>query len=313
MTSPTPQARPTVVLPGNYDGVHAGHRALLARGREMADALGASVSALFFDPHPASVLRPGAAPASLTTVTRRSELLRGCGADHVVVRKFDAAFAALSPEAFVNDVLAAELGACGVVVGPDFRFGQGRKGDFAALTTLGRAAGMEAVAVEPVLHDGERVSSSGIRAALEKGRVSLATRMLLRVHDIEGMVVKGDQRGRTLGFPTANLQVDGSLMPADGIYAVVARCLDRPDRPLWHGAASLGVRPTMNAGRSVEVHLLDVNEDLYDRPLRMGFVAHLRKEEKFDSLDALVVQMHADVKAARSILATTPEEVLSWV
>lgn len=295
---------PSVVVPGNHDGVHRGHRALLARAREV----GARVVAYTFDPHPSAVLNPAAAPIPLTTVARRTELLRAAGADEVVVQPFDRDFAALGPEEFVDRILRAKLDARAAVVGPDYRFGRERAG---GIDTL-RAAGIEVHLVDPVLVGGERVSSSGIRTALSAGDVAKATTWLGRVHDVEGVVVRGDQRGRTLGFPTANLRVDPVLAPADGIYAVVVRRLDRTGDLLF-GAASLGVRPQFDAGRSFEVFLLDFEGDLYGERLRVGFVARIRGEERFSSVDALVARMHRDVGECRAQLGAADREHWRWI
>jgi riboflavin kinase/FMN adenylyltransferase len=300
------RGRATVVTPGNHDGVHRGHRALVDRARTMAGPLGAEVAALIFDPHPSAVLAPERAPALLTTVPRRRELLREAGADQVAVQAFDRAFAALSPETFVDRVLVEGLGARGVVVGPDFRFGQRRAGDVARLAALGAERGFEVAVVPPVLDEGERISSSRVRQAVAAGEVEAAARWLTRFHEVTGTVVEGHRRGRQIGFPTANLQVDPTLLPADGVYAVAARRLGGgPAEPLWEGVANLGVRPTFEAGRSVEVHLLDVpaDLDLYGASLRVGFVARLRGERRFDGLDALLAQIQQDVGRGREVLA----------
>lgn len=308
----------SVVTPGNHDGVHLGHRALVETARRLAasDVHAPRVVALTFDPHPLHFVAPDRAPPLLTTPERRAELLRGAGADAVVIRPFDAAFSSLSPEAFVEEVLVRDLGACGVVVGTDFRFGACRAGDVELLETLGARCGMRVVTVSPVTLDGQLVSSSQVRAALARGDVALAARMLTRVHDVERRVVHGDHRGRLLGFPTANLELTGLMPPADGVYAVALRVLDGEPELVsrrWFGVANLGVRPTLNAGRSMEVHVLDFEGDLYDRRLRVGFVQRLRGEQKFGSLDALKAQIARDVDAAREVHANCPAELLTWI
>jgi riboflavin kinase/FMN adenylyltransferase len=311
-------ARRSVVTPGNHDGVHLGHRALIDAARRLAarDAAGLRVVALTFDPHPLHFVAPDRAPPLLTTPERRAELLRGAGADEVAIQAFDTAFSLLTPEQFVDEVLVRELGACAVVVGTDFRFGAGRAGDVELLHTLGQPRGINVVTVSPVTLDGQLVSSSQVRAALARGDVELAARMLTRVHDFERRVVPGDRRGRTLGFPTANLELAGMMPPADGVYAVRVRVLDAapdlPSEPLL-GVANLGVRPTLGAGRSMEVHLLDFAGDLYDRRLRVGFVARLRGEQKFPSIDALRAQIERDVAAARAALEHCEPGLLSWI
>ncbi|MCA9609459.1 MAG: bifunctional riboflavin kinase/FAD synthetase [Myxococcales bacterium] len=284
----------SVVAPGNYDGVHVGHRALLETAREEArDA--ERVTVLTFDPHPSKVLAPLRAPALLTTIERRATLLRRAGADAVEVARFDADFASQSPEAFIEEVLRGRLAARAIVAGPNWRFGKRRAGTADTL----REAGLVVREVSPIELDGGVVSSTRIREALHEGRVEDATRWLGRVHDVGGKVVLGDQRGRTIGFPTANLACEDVLLPADGVYAVVART-DGGD--LLRGVANLGVRPTMDAGRSVEAHFFDFEGDLYDRTLRLGFVSRIRAERRFDGLDALKAQIANDARQARSDL-----------
>jgi riboflavin kinase/FMN adenylyltransferase len=301
-----------VIAPGNYDGVHVGHRRLLARARELASARQLAVRPLIFDPHPAAVLAPERAPAPLTGIPRRSELLLGAGADDVWVQPFDRDYAAQSPEQFVERLLAA--GAAALVVGPDFRFGRGRSGDVTHLTALCEARGCSVHVESPVLLDGERISSSAIRAALAAGELERARRLMGRVHDLEGEVVPGHRRGRTLGFPTANLAAPDVLAPADGVYAVQVRLLDEPGTaPLLAGVANLGLRPTFAAGRSLEVHLFDYDGTLYGRRLRVGFVARIRTERAFESAAALQQQIGADCEAARRHLGEASEEWLRWI
>ena len=317
MSSP----RPSVVTPGNHDGVHLGHRALVAAARQLAAEHGARVLPMFFDPHPTAFFRPDAAPALLTSPARRIALLRKAGADDVAVETFDEAFANQSPEAFVRDVLVGRYAARGVVVGPDFQFGKGRAGDVEVLRTLGDSLGFSVTVVPPVEVGADVVSSTRIRSVLTQGDVAAATALLGRVHDVRGVVVEGHRRGRTIGFPTANLDCEPVLLPADGVYAVVARVLDGSpvddsETRLLRGVANLGVRPTMQAGRSVEVHFFDFDADLYGKALRVGFCARLRAEKKFDGLDALKAQIARDADAARTVLATVtsgPKGPLSWI
>ena len=301
-------SRASVVSPGNHDGVHLGHRALLDAARDLAGDLagddvgdgGPAVTALTFDPHPAQVLAPDRAPPLLTTLERRRVLLKAFGADAVETLRFDRALAEESPETFVTTVLVERLGARGVVVGPDFRFGKGRGGDVETLRALGRVHGFEVREVDPVRIDGAVVSSTRVRAALALGDVEGAARLLGRVHDVGGEVIHGDHRGRTIGFPTANLRCEPVLLPSDGVYAVVAR--EASTGALLRGVANLGVRPTMDAGRSVEAHFFDFAGDLYAQSLRLGFVARLRGERKFDGLDALKAQIARDAADARASL-----------
>lgn len=302
---------PSVVTLGNHDGVHLGHRALLSAARDRATRDGLVVRAVTFDPHPAAVLSPDRAPPLLTTVARRTELLRAFGADEVSVLRFDAGFASLDPAAFATRVLVQELVARTAVVGPDFRFGRGRAGDTAELARLGAAHGFDVITVDPVVLDGDVVSSTRIRQALQAGDVVHATRALGRIHDVDGRVVRGDGRGRSIGVPTANVDCDPVLLPADGVYAVVGRVLD--ERTVLHGVANLGVRPTFAAGRSVEVHFLDVDRDLYDRRIRVGFVARIRAERKFDGIEALKAQIARDVGEARDTLQRASTDDWRWI
>ncbi len=300
-----------MIAPGNHDGVHLGHRALIHSARRHAGARGLSTCALTFDPHPLRFLDPDHAPPMLTTQARRAQLLAKVGADEVLVQRFDAAFAALSPEAFIDAL--TDLGAQALVVGPDFRFGQKRAGDVALLQKLGTTRGFEVLIEEPVLLEGTRVSSTVIRQALREGDVALATRMLGRVHEVEGEVVRGDQRGRTLGFPTANLAPDAVLPPLDGVYSIVARDLNDASGALVQGVANLGVRPTFAAGRSLEAHLFDFDKDLYGHRLRVGFVGRIRGELRFSDLPALRAQIDRDCQTAREQLAACDQESISWI
>lgn len=298
-------ALPSVVVPGNHDGVHVGHIALLQRARALAEVRGARVVALTFDPHPLAFLAPERAPEPLTTIERRVELLRAAGADEVVVARFDASYAGLSAEAWVDGELRERLGACAVVLGADFRFGRGRAGTPSFLREYGATRGLEVVEVDAIgggTH--ERVSSTAIRAALREGDVALAATLLTRPHTCTGEVVEGHKRGRTIGVPTANLAPPREMLPRDGVYAVRVDVLGEPavGREAA-GVANLGVRPTFAAGRSLEVHLLDFEGDLYGRTVRVAFVDRLRDEQRFAGVDALVAQIHRDIAEARARLA----------
>jgi len=310
-----PSPLPSVIAPGNHDGVHLGHQALIARARRHARAHGLRAVALTFDPHPAVVLAPERAPTPLTTLARRRELLLHAGADDVVVLPFTPALAALPPEAFL-DALRAQ-GARGLVVGPDFRFGHGRAGDVALLEGYGQAHGLAALIEPDVRVDGQRVSSTAIREALQAGEVERACTLLGHLPELQGEVVSGQRRGRTLGFPTANLTTEPVQHPADGVYAVVVRVLGEgaaaSQSALRLGVANLGVRPTITAGRSVEVHLFDFDRDLYGARLRVGFAARLRPEERFSSLEALRAQIALDCEAARSTLAASERRLWHWI
>ena len=285
----------SVVTIGNFDGVHRGHQELVRR----ACAHDMPSVGVFFDPHPTAFLAPDRAPALLTEPTRRAELLRAYGLDRVDVRTFDEAFALQAPDAFVRTVLVDAHAAAHVIVGRDFRFGRDRAGDTDALRRLGREHDFEVEEVAPVLHEGSVVSSTRVRECVESGDVVEASALLGRFHETEGVVVRGDQRGRTIGFPTANLQISG-IVPADGVYAVVCRVLDSETSRVY-GVANVGVRPTFRAGRSVEAFLFDFDRDIYGETLRVGWVQRLRGEVRFDGVEALVAQLNDDVAQAKSI------------
>jgi riboflavin kinase / FMN adenylyltransferase len=292
----------SVVVPGNHDGVHIGHQALLAHARDVAAAERLAVVALTFDPHPLVELAPERAPTPLTTIARRVELLRAAGADRVEIAKFDAAYAAQTAEEWVDAQLVRDLGARALIVGPDFRFGRDRGGDLARLEELGRERGFVVdVATEVRLPGtGERVSSTAVRSSLMRGDVTHAAALLGRPHVVDGIVVEGHKRGRTIGFPTANLAPDPILLPLDGVYAVRLQLADGTWRD---GVANLGTRPTFAAGRSLETHLFDFEGDLYGSRVSLAFIERIRDEQKFDGPEALIAQIRRDAETARAVLA----------
>lgn len=295
----------TAVTIGAYDGVHLGHRALLADLRARAEALALSTVVVTFDRHPAAVVRPDSAPKQLTDLEQKLELLASCGIDRTVVIAFDKARAEESAEDFVTEVLVKDLRARLVVVGQDFHFGHGRKGNVALLTELGRRHGFDVVGAA-LTGDGQAISSTRIRNLVAAGDVEAAARLLGRNHEVRGCVVRGDGRGGSeLGFPTANLQLgDDIALPGDGIYAGYHR---RPDGTTHPAAISVGRRPTFYPpGTSpvlVEAHLLEFSEDLYGEEARVSFVARLRDERRFATVEELISQMHADVDAAAQALS----------
>ncbi|MEP9402011.1 bifunctional riboflavin kinase/FAD synthetase [Sphingomonas sp. VNH70] len=291
-----------VVALGNFDGFHAGHQAVVARAVARAHAAGRPAIVATFDPHPRRFFRPDTPPFRLTTLDQRQRLFAAAGADAMLVFAFDAALAGLSAEGFAAERLRDNLGASGVVTGTDFTFGRGRDGDVATLAALGDAHGFVAETVAPV-GDGEGiVSSSRIRDLLREARPREAAALLTRPFAIQGVVEPGAQLGRQLGYPTANLRLGNYLRPAYGIYAVTGRLAD--GRVLT-GAANLGIRPTI-AGDPVELlepHFFDFSGDLYGQVIEVALIDFIRPEAKFDSLDALKVQMAADCVTARAMLA----------
>jgi riboflavin kinase/FMN adenylyltransferase len=316
---------PSVVVIGNFDGVHRGHQAVLRQARGLADAGGLGCVVLTFDPHPSEVLGRGA-PPRLTTLERRVALLRAHGATRVAVEPFTMELAAWSPERFVNELLAARLGTRVVVVGQNFRFGNKRGGDFDALRALGREAGFDAVAAEVAGDDEGPFSSTRVRDAIGAGEVERAAGVLGRPHALSGIVEHGDARGRTIGFPTANLGGVGEMLPPYGVYAVRVSKAEGGDAgsgtgtgtgtgvsaaagggagaEAWGGVMNLGVRPTVGGtALRVEVNLFDFEGDLYGDRLRVELVARLRGEQKFAGIDELRAQIARDAASARETLA----------
>jgi riboflavin kinase / FMN adenylyltransferase len=299
----TPGDRGASVAMGNFDGVHLGHQSVLALAHAGAAELGARFGVVTFEPHPRSFFAPDAPPFRLMTAEARARRLEKLGVEMLYELPFDAALAALTPEAFVFDVLAEGLGVRHVVVGADFRFGKGRAGDADDLTALGAAAGF-GVTLAPLVSDRHGdYSSTAIRAALSEGHPEHAARILGHWHRIEGPVLHGEQRGRAMGVPTANLSMDGLHLPRLGVYAVIVDVLDGPHRGRWPGVASIGVRPTFGGGAAnLEAHLLDFDGDLYGARLSVALVAFQRLELTFDGMDSLAVQMRADLAEARDRL-----------
>lgn len=297
-----------VVPLGNFDGVHRGHQVLLAKAAELARADKRPVTALTFEPHPRAFFVPNTGPFRLTLLPAKARLLAEHGVGAVLAQRFDTAFAALSAEAFVRDVLIGGLGARHVVCGYDFTFGARRGGNAERLREFGAALGFGVEVLDPVMREGEIYSSTGIREALRLGMVEEAADLLGRPWEIEGVVEQGDRRGRTIGFPTANVGLGDHLRPRFGVYAVRAGIEDQ-GRLVWRDAvANLGRRPTVGKlVENFEVHLLDFDGDLYGRTLRAQFVDFIRPEMKFAGLDALKAQIAADAAAARRILAGTTD------
>lgn len=280
----------SVVVIGNLDGVHRGHQAVLRQARVLADERAARLVVLTFDPHPAEIVH-GRVKPRLCTVERRVELLRANGADEVVVEPFTKELASLGPEEFAKDLLVKRLGCEAVVVGENFRFGAHRAGDMSTLRELG----FEVVASEIASDEKGPFSSTRVRNAITAGDLVEATHVLGRPHSLSGVVEHGDKRGRTIGFPTANVGGVTEVLPPYGVYAV--RAYERP------GVMNLGVRPTVDGTKlRIEVHLFDFTGDLYDQPMRVSLFERVREERKFASLDELKAQIAKDAAAARAIL-----------
>lgn len=302
----------TVVIVGNFDGVHRGHRLVIDQARSLA-AGALPVVAVTFDPHPMRVLLPERAPRRLTTMNQRCELLLEAGVDHVLVLGFDRELASWSPEQFVRRVLVDALEAQLVVVGENFRFGSKAAGTTATLAELGKLHGFETVALA-LAGAAHPWSSSLVRQALAEGDVAEAARALGRDHAVLGVVVEGDKRGRALGFPTANVPTDGvTAVPLDGVYAGWLRRLDEPGGIALPAAISVGTNPTFDGVQHrVESYVLDRTDlELYEVLVEVSFVERLRGQERYESVGALVAQMHLDVDKARTILAAGPAPLTS--
>jgi riboflavin kinase / FMN adenylyltransferase len=290
----------SVVALGNFDGVHLGHQAVVRRAVEEGRRRGAKVVAATFDPHPRVVLAPGSEPRLLTTLEMRREELLGYGVDEVWAIRFDETLSRKTPEEFVRDVLVGEIGASAVVVGENFRFGHRAAGDFRELERLMRGFGGEAYAVRVRSEDGEApISSTHIRRLVGEGEVAEAAKLLGRPYVLRGEVVMGDKRGRTIGFPTANVLADPALVvPARGVYAGFVRV----GKDTYAACTNIGVAPTFERRESrVEAYLLGFEGDLYGREVDVSFLQRIREEKRFSGVEELKTQILRDVEAARRI------------
>ena len=291
---------------GNFDGVHLGHQAVIDVARAEARRLGAPLGVVTFEPHPRQHFAPDSPPFRLMSPAARASRLERLGVDVLYELPFDDALASLSAEAFVAEVLDGGLGLRHAVVGRDFRFGYGRAGDPDVLSRLGRTHGFGVSVAPTVALDGD-ISSTRIREALSEGRPGEAARMLGHTHRIEGEVLHGDKRGRELGYPTANLSLDGLHLPRFGVYAVRADVLGGPHRGAYSGAASLGVRPMFGENRpNLETYLLDFDGDLYGERMSVGLTEFLRPEATFPTMEAFLAQMAQDCERARAVLSGPP-------
>ena len=296
--------RGAIIALGNFDGFHLGHQAVAGEAIRWAQGEGRPSIIATFDPHPVRFFRPEVPPFRLTTLEQRQELYLAAGATAMLVFHFDADLAGTSAQDFVTRILIDRLGAHGVVTGADFTFGKGAKGNVDLLGSLGGALGLRSRIVEAVADGGEAVSSSRIREALREGNPQEAARLLTRPFAIRGIVEHGDKRGRTIGYPTANLGVENYLRPKYGIYAVTGRILATGE--VLQGAANIGIRPQFEPPKELlEPFFFDFSGDLYGQEIEIAFHHYLRGEAKFDSLEALIAQMNQDCAEARRLLSSS--------
>ena len=293
-----------IVALGNFDGFHPGHQAVVGRAVALAKAQGSPAIVATFDPHPVRWFKPDVPPFRLTSLDQREQLFAEAGADAMLVFRFGGELAGVSAEDFITDRLIARAGAAGVVTGEDFTFGKGRGGNTSVLAELGSAHGLIVETVGPVDEGGETISSSRIRNALQAGDCATATRLMTRPYAIQGIVQHGDKVGRTIGYPTANIDMRDYLRPRYGIYAVRGRLADGR---VLDGAANLGVRPTFDPPEELlEPYFFDFSDDLYGQQIVVELHAFIRPEAKFDDLEALTAQMERDCGVARDLLSRAP-------
>lgn len=289
----------TVLTIGNFDGVHLGHRALLQRLTAMASAQNLLPAVITFEPHPRDFFSPETAPARLSTLREKLELLADCGVALTCVCHFNARFSKLSAEDFVESILVGKLNAKHIIIGDDFCFGAGRRGDLAMLREAGNRHGFTVEAMSSVMHDGERASSSAVRVALADGNMDRATQLLGRPYSIDGRVVHGQKLGRQFGFATANIRIKHDRPPLMGVFAVEVHGLEGGPH---QGVANLGFRPSADALARplLEVHLFDFSSNIYGAHLNVRFLHKIRNEQKFANFEALKAQIASDVESARS-------------
>lgn len=298
-----PADRGASVAIGNFDGVHIGHQSVIEQARAAGDAIGAPLGVLTFEPHPRQYFAPDAPPFRLMNPEARAHRLEKLGVERLYELNFNAALAGLAPREFAERVIRDGLGLSHVVVGADFCFGKRRAGSAEDLIAFGHDMGFGVTIAQLLEGDDGEVSSTAIRNALSEGRPRDAARMLGHWHRIDGPVIGGEQRGRDLGYPTANMSIEGLHPPKFGVYAVLVDVLDGPHKGHYHGAASLGVRPMFDGeAPNLETFIFDFSGDLYSADLSIALVEYLRPEETFDSLEAFIAQMDADCARARTLL-----------
>ncbi|MBV9905799.1 MAG: bifunctional riboflavin kinase/FAD synthetase [Alphaproteobacteria bacterium] len=294
-----------IVAVGNFDGVHRGHQALIGEARRMAEERHAPLGVLAFEPHPQEFFRPSAESFRLTPFRAKARLIAELGADALFALTFDAQMAEMNAEDFVMEVLVNSLEVGAIVVGRDFQFGKGRAGNTTMLSYMGAMEGFGVTVFDPVIaHDTAKISSTEIRDALKSGKPDVAAKLLGHYWSVEARVEHGDKRGRTIGFPTANMKLTDCLKPAFGIYAVRARIIEDDKVVSTHnGVANFGIRPMFETDVPLlETYLFDFTGDLYGKHMQVELIAFLRGEAKFDSMEALISQMNKDSEAAKKIL-----------
>jgi riboflavin kinase/FMN adenylyltransferase len=299
----SPASAPHAVTIGNFDGLHRGHQAMLARLKAEAEKRGLPSCVLTFEPHPREFFSPGEAPARLSSLREKSELIRAAGIDRLHVCRFNKSFSSLNPAEFIERVLVGTLGTRWLLVGDDFRFGAKRAGDFSMLKETGTQLDFAVESLPTINVENKRASSTAVREALAAGDMQHAAELLGRPYSISGHVMHGDKLGRQIGFPTANIQLQHNRPPLSGIFAVKVHGLD--GTPL-QGVASLGTRPTVhqNGRPTLEVFIFNFRDELYGRRLRVDFLKKLRDEEKYPDLDSLIAQINRDVDNARAYFAS---------
>jgi riboflavin kinase/FMN adenylyltransferase len=293
---------PLFLAIGVFDGVHRGHQAVISTSTRHAHSADGTPVVVTFDPHPAKVLRPNDAPHLLTATQHKIALIRNLGVGHLLLIKFDRNFAATSPEEFIRQLATRSKPLCEICVGHEWSFGKDRTGNLDLLKKLGARFHFNVVGIPPVMVKGEVVSSTAIRQAVEGGDLKKAAQMLGRDYTILGTVVRGDNVGKKIGFPTANVSAHSEQFPPNGVYFAEAWI----EGVLYHGVVNLGYRPTISAEKTervLEIHLLDFHRDIYGENVELRFVQYLRAERKFESVDALVRQIGADVRQARELCA----------
>jgi riboflavin kinase/FMN adenylyltransferase len=293
---------PLFLAIGVFDGVHLGHQAVISTSAEHARAANGTPVVVTFDPHPEKILRPQAAPHLLTATQHKIALIQGLGVEHLLVVRFDKQFAATEPEDFVQQLVKHSNPLREICVGHKWSFGKNRRGNLELLKKLGAQFDFNVIGIPPVTVNGELVSSTTIRRAVESGDLQKAAAMLGREYTVLGTVVRGDDLGKKIGFPTANLSAHNEQFPANGVYFAEAKL----DGVAYPGVVNLGYRPTVSSSKTeriLEIHLLDFDRDIYDKDLELRFIRYLRPEKKFENVDALVHQIERDVQQARELSA----------